>query len=150
CAWRGCCASAARALLWSPWCRCSGSPTRPGRHDPPPRPPPPGRRALSQAPAPRPPPRATPHRPAPPALRRGHGRPPDRFDQRAGPGPLPHGLEPFRFLRSERLRPPRLPPPAAVRVLGARGVLRSDLAPPDVAARDAGLRRAPHRVVALR
>src|SRR5262249_52045898 len=87
------------------------------------------RRALPRAAGPRVPGRPPADGHTTRGVRRGRGRPPARLDQRAGPGALPHALEPLRPLRPGSAGPARLPPPPPLRVLGARGVPRAGLSP---------------------
>src|SRR5262245_17719151 len=107
------------------------------------------RRAVSRAPAPRPASREPADRGAPAPFRRGRRWHPARLDQRPRPRSLPDGMEPIRPVRSGVARPSGLPPPAALRVLGARRLPGSGRSPAVVAARDARLSEPPYRMVGL-
>src|SRR5215470_5333947 len=104
-------------------------------------------RALPRAPASVPAARGRDHRSAARPVRGGRGRSPARLHQRAGARPLPHAVEPLRPLRSRVARSPDLPPPAPLRVLGARGVPRARDHAAVVAPRHARLSYPPYRLV---
>src|SRR5207244_8003961 len=108
------------------------------RHDALPRAPAPG--AAADAPA---------HRGAPVSVRRGRRWRAAGLDQRAVSGALPDAVEPLRALRARPARSARVPPAAAVRVLGPRGLPGADLDAAVVATCDARLSGAAHRLVRL-
>src|SRR3989449_1957221 len=105
--------------------------------------------ALSRAPAPGAAADAPAHRGTPVSVRRGRRWRAAGLDQRAGSGPLPDAVESLRALRARPARSARLPPAAAVRVLGPRGLPVADLDAAVVATRDARLSGAAHRLVRL-
>src|SRR4029434_2166001 len=92
-----------------------------------------GARALSRAPAPGSPARPGAHAPPARPLRGGRGWASDRLHQCPRPRALSHGVEPLRSLRPRALRPDRLSPALALRVLGTRGVPGTRLLPALVA-----------------
>src|SRR5436189_4238650 len=79
------------------------------------------------------------HRGAPVSVRRGRRWRAAGLDQRAGSGTLPDAVEPLRALRARPARSARVPPAAAVRVLGPRGLPGADLDAAVVATCDARL-----------
>src|SRR5256885_15210237 len=103
-----------------------------------------GHHAVPRATAPRPPARGRADRRAPRPLRRGRGRAPAGLHQRPRASPLPDGVEPLRPVRSRAARPAPLPPPAPLRILGARRLPPARLPVPVGAARHARLPRPAH------
>ncbi len=79
-------------------------------------------------------------------LRGGRGGAADRLHQRGRARPPPHPVEPLRALRPRGRGEDRLPPAAALRVLGPRRLPRACVALPGLAPGDARLLRAQPRL----